>query len=457
MPSAPPIVYISYLTPLSSNLPAKLPSTSIFPSPSDISIYKLIQLPFSFNYFGQLYEYIYITSKCAVTINPAPFCFYGSNCFRSFTSLQYFSITGIPNGLISAYFADFKYGNISYTLSTDHVAIHYANMTLSNSSSTNSFEIIIHTSGKISLNYIQITSKYQTSSGVNTPLSGIVQPLAGYNVMLTPSQQASSQQYLNKFSSFPNLITGVFPSFSSIASETSFNLCPISSLWELGPSSFYLNSSMNTTLSALSFACVADVDIHLVSADQSNYSNCSIIDGVNSSSPTFAKYICDVSLFIASYGDVYLNIGWTLKNSPTKPHLLNVASLKISVLMPSNQTSNSTFSKEVSCAFNGNSNQCGCDISASNSTCLQLPCFSILHSASINNLYAVPADPSCGNTCASNVFTDIHGICCGLESLDCSGVCNGSARPALSLEGDLTCCQSAFSFLYTLCNHLTSS
>ena len=448
---APPIIYISYLTPLAivdPPPPLNLSSSHILTSPSDISVYKRVELPFSFNYFGELYESIYITSKCAVTIDPAPFCYFGSNCFRSFTTLQYFSITGIPNGMIGAYYADFKYGNISLTISSDHVVVRYANMTFSNSSSLNSFDIVIYSSGKIILNYAEVTYKYQPSSGVNTPLSGIVQPLTGYNVMLSPFQVQSSQQYLNKFSSFPNLMVGVFPAFSSVATGTSFNLCPISSLWELSPSSFRMNSNsnstMNTTLTALTHACVADVDIYLVSSDFRNYTTCHIVDNNNSSVAAFAKYICDVSVFIANYGDSYLSIGWTLKNNSTKPQLLNIAPLKINVLTASNHTNNNS-SNLVSCAFNGNVNQCGCDLSALNVSCLQVPCFGILHSSSIDNLYAVQAGPSCGSSCNSNLFTDVHGVCCGVESLDCSGVCHGSSRIALSSEGDLTCCQSTFS------------
>lgn len=432
---APPILYITFSGPLVYL--NHLPSTQLFPSPSDISVYKLVYLPFSFNYFGELFDHIFVISKCAITINPIPFCYYGSHCFQSFTSYKYFSLTNIPNGLMAAYYTNFQSGNITLSLTSEYAIISYWNMTSLNSTTLNSFQIILYSSGKVVLNYNQVSYQYKASNGLNTPLSGIVRQPIGYNMKLSPSQLASSQQYLGLYSLYPNLMTGVFAPFSSIASETSFSICPISSLWILEPSSFLVNSTMNSSLTVLSHGCVDDIDIHLVSADQRNYSQC-ILDNYNSSN-AFVKYICDISLFIVAYGDTYVSIGWTSRESPSKPQVLDISPFKLYFQQPN--SSSPIISGPNSCGFSGNAYQCGCDISAANISCLGAPCLSILGSSSVDYLYAVRDNAACGVTCSSDLFTDSHGNCCGLGALDCSGVCYGSSRFALSSEGELTCCQ----------------
>ena len=249
-----------------------------------------------------------------------------------------------------------------------------------------------------------------------------------------PYMEYTVEQNATSLLEWQTLVPGIYPSSKSdFLSNSSFTMCPISTIWTFSPAiTDFTASNVIINVFPLSISCTDSLEFGLVSStvsspDMQIPTNDIIVCSHVTSTPNRISMNCDIVSAISS-SDSYaaFNVVWRQtsgSDSNTYTLLQNVALINVT------NSLNPPLPASTSCGVNDklSGSSCNddstrlCEVYNGNYTCFGSDlCIT-------NDVYSYPY---CGSSCDPYSTIDANGNCCNVNSMDCFGICDGTARQA---------------------------
>jgi hypothetical protein len=461
------VVYLSFSGSLDHQMarPADSGRLSTVESTDDTPMEKVI-LPFSFPYFGRIYNRVFVNANGAVVLsneviceNSENFCTMNSDGGTFFGSIAGILIDLFPgysnNDVIAAVHMDAVNGQKKTEISFYHVPYfahkhdqQYTHVDMAFS---------LYSDGQVSLSYFNLNVSGILSKSTNW-ISGLRPPNNDdkSSYVLTSAQLATSRSDWGS-----NSFDGVYPERNDVRELTYFTACPVSLTWCMTPTALDVsqNSTHTVKLNPLSISCNQSTEFAVYALQSSNVNltvgspdvGLCTLDG---SAPVLS---CDVSAIVSlfpvstsfperliSFGVLWRPVSAGAFHSSLFSAVEDIPPLSLmlqntSVVGPSECSLNMPYSA-LSTSSNNSCQNDKCNLCSGNLTCLGLPCS--------GELYRLPKScPSLTNDqCSIDTWFDNTGACCSANSIDCQRLCANiytaavtESSPVCVLKSEVDC------------------
>lgn len=442
----PKVVYVTFSRPLTVSPARRGPGTRLrYVSNADDTPFEKIELPFRFPFFGKDLSRVYASPNGALHLRQDPPCgnvFMWDGCFLD-------DYTGLVGILVTDFDLSISPQSNATVYSDEHEvhvaydrALEFGANPLT-SERYFSFSTSLFYDGSLTLKYAHIPDM----GNVELWWSGI-RPEEPYgNTFIITSEQ---QRYGER--NYGTSTLGVYANIKDVESnnrETVF--CPLSTTWCLTPSVIFSESLPEQfKFTPLSMSCIEDIQIgyYYDSADPATATTpCSL-----NTSALYPFYVCTSVSIPSNLGTtVTIHLAWRYVNESGSFKTFEAPAFNINIVNDKGSVAGLYQNSDVNnCTTN--TGACGgaeCDICHMELQCLGLPC-----TDKVSGLPDLYANFSCDGTCATTYEEGGDDVCCNNAFIDCAGTCNGTAVPALILDGEDTyaCCLSGLVDCFNRCD-----
>jgi hypothetical protein len=427
-----------------------------------------VRLPFTFTFFGQLFDKIWANPNGLIQFDPllpcgrfAPYWFGGDN---NLNNSYYNQVAGYVTDLNPADSPDVNIYTHTITATTNANAnanglpknssrdrqvitfedVRYYNLTaITDPAYDNSFRISLFRDSHIEIHYdklydgsisSQLPPRNMWFTGLRSPSPLSAPP---ERIIYTAAQEKAG---VNEWG-FE--VAGIYPgSKAAVASGNMFVACPVSTSWCVYPTRIDIATPFNPStsylnLAALSLSCESKLDWGIIINPQNSSGAQTVACDVES-----GVILCRIADVIAITGPTNRSYSivpaWRSKEIGGVFEGLPIDSLVIEIYN-STESPSTAADKNTMTNTSGNSanDVCAIDyrLNQANLIC-NSPIEPVLYSY-----------PSCNGTCAStfgaigvSFYTDDLGNCCRLSDMDCAGVCYGESTTGQNTGGAIMCC-----------------
>lgn len=432
----PKITYISYSR--SIEVDESPVSIDLLPNRTDFQIleevddspFETYELPWPIQVFGRSLKYGFLSSNGALHLyNDQPCQGYFGYTGCTFNTSYYNVVAGVlldlyPGNSTSVQIA------ASYNFSAARVDFYYVNVPFWGMPSSISFRISLFSDSKIQIFYDKIDDVHNKLK--NEPWITGLRANKSYSSHLYYSAAQLSQKI-----EYATTIPGIYPSKSTVASSSTFIICPISTIWSSKPAKMDLlaaSSSLtetNLTLSSLSISCYESVTFGLIFSSLSSFIPC-----------VRSKSSVDHTIFNCSIGNVLLGKSFPDQKATFRVAWSTFGGNDYNIIDGIQPIIIRQAASKGECFVNfpsGQGESCKksyCNMLSGNYTCFQSVCDAAINP--VPGYYYVY--PTCKSSCSLDEYSDDYGNCCMVDQMDCRGKCFGTAVIAKDFSHRPICC-----------------